>query len=503
MAEKFCANEEEKSAIESILGTEAFTFLLSSASKNSLSDFDSSIRDPTIQQGLSQIVEGSNWTYAIFWQVSRSKSGEIGLIWGDGLCRETKNEEKSESRVSSLGENLGLMRKSVLEKLHACFGGSEVDNYAKKLDSVSDVEMFYLTSMCYLFRYDNSSVSGVGFVFISGKTMWFSDKNGSLDCYESRLFLAKLAGFKTVVLVPVKSGVVELGSLKMVQEDHSLVQLIREKFGSGSQHSGQSAKTVPKIFGQELSLGGSNSRSINISFSPKVEDESGFVSDSYDVVPGGMPRMSSELGSSQLVGASSNGSRIEDKDGKFFPMMVGGLELVEGDSSSRPDEQKPRKRGRKPANGREEPLNHVEAERQRREKLNQRFYALRAVVPNISKMDKASLLGDAISYITDLQMKIKMLEAEKEMGSGKQKYIPSSEIDFQVRRDDAILRVNCPLDSHPLSKVIKVFQEHQVDAQESNLSTTDDDKVVHTFSIRTQPGAAELLKEKLAAALSK
>lgn len=46
----------------------------------------------------------------------------------------------------------------------------------------------------------------------------------------------------------------------------------------------------------------------------------------------------------------------------------------------------PRKRGRKPANDREEPLSHVQAERQRREKLNQRFYALRAVVPNVSKV---------------------------------------------------------------------------------------------------------------------
>jgi transcription factor MYC2 len=51
-----------------------------------------------------------------------------------------------------------------------------------------------------------------------------------------------------------------------------------------------------------------------------------------------------------------------------------------------PDPKLPRKRGRKPANNREEPLNHVEAERQRREKLNQRFYALRAVVPNVSKV---------------------------------------------------------------------------------------------------------------------
>ena len=52
--------------------------------------------------------------------------------------------------------------------------------------------------------------------------------------------------------------------------------------------------------------------------------------------------------------------------------------------------------------GREEALNHVEAKRQRQEKLNQRFYALRPVVPNIFNMDKASLLGDAIAYITEL-----------------------------------------------------------------------------------------------------
>ncbi|KAI5066751.1 hypothetical protein GOP47_0017279 [Adiantum capillus-veneris] len=76
-------------------------------------------------------------------------------------------------------------------------------------------------------------------------------------------------------------------------------------------------------------------------------------------------------------------------------------------------EHKPRKRGRKPANGREEPLTHVEAERQRRDKLNRRFYSLRAVVPNVSKMDKASLLGDAVAYIEELKSKVQELEHGK------------------------------------------------------------------------------------------
>ncbi|CAI0405427.1 unnamed protein product, partial [Linum tenue] len=53
---------------------------------------------------------------------------------------------------------------------------------------------------------------------------------------------------------------------------------------------------------------------------------------------------------------------------------------------------------------------HVIAERKRREKLSQRFIALSAVVPGIKKMDKASVLGDAIKYLKQLQERVQTLE---------------------------------------------------------------------------------------------
>ncbi|CAK9169399.1 unnamed protein product [Ilex paraguariensis] len=65
---------------------------------------------------------------------------------------------------------------------------------------------------------------------------------------------------------------------------------------------------------------------------------------------------------------------------------------------------------------------NIVSERNRRKKLNDRLYALRAVVPNITKMDKASIIKDAIEHIQQLHEQERRIQSEiSELESGKLK----------------------------------------------------------------------------------
>nr|QCH03336.1 bHLH transcription factor JAM3-1 [Brassica napus] len=450
MGQKFWDNQEDRAMVESTIGSEACDFFISSAS--SLTKLlPPPPTDPNLQQGLRHVVEGSDWDYAIFWLASNVNSSDgCVLIWGDGHCRVVKGNSVDEQDET---------KRRVLSKLHLSFVGSDL----VKQGPLTDLDMFYLASLYFSFRCDSNKYGPAG-TYVSGKPLWAADLPSCLSYYRVRSFLARSAGFKTVLSVPVNCGVVELGSLKLIPEDKSVIEMVKSVFG-GSDFV--KTKEAPKIFGRQLSLGGSKPRSMSINFSPKMEDDSGFSLESYEVG-----------GSNQVYG--------KDEAALYLT-----------------DEQRPRKRGRKPANGREEALNHVEAERQRREKLNQRFYALRAVVPNISKMDKASLLADAITYITDMQKKIRVYETEKQvMKRRESNQITPAEVDYQQRQDDAVVRVSCPLENHPVSKVIQVFKENEVTPHDANVAVTEEG-VVHTFTLRPQGGCtAEQLKDKLLTSLA-
>ncbi|KAJ8750146.1 hypothetical protein K2173_014061 [Erythroxylum novogranatense] len=52
------------------------------------------------------------------------------------------------------------------------------------------------------------------------------------------------------------------------------------------------------------------------------------------------------------------------------------------------------------------------SERSRRGRMKEKLYALRSLVPNITKMDKASIIGDAVFHVQDLQRQAKKLKNE-------------------------------------------------------------------------------------------
>ncbi|XP_016177509.2 transcription factor bHLH18 [Arachis ipaensis] len=62
-------------------------------------------------------------------------------------------------------------------------------------------------------------------------------------------------------------------------------------------------------------------------------------------------------------------------------------------------------------------MDHIMAERKRRQELTERFIALSATIPGLTKTDKASILRAAIDYVKQLQERVQELEKQNKKRS--------------------------------------------------------------------------------------
>lgn len=109
-------------------------------------------------------------------------------------------------------------------------------------------------------------------------------------------------------------------------------------------------------------------------------------------------------------------------------------------------------------------LDHVMAERKRRENLSQLFISLSKVVPGLKKLDKASLLEDGINYLKTLQERVRVLEEEEERRSsidaaareGSSSYNSESdgpEIQARISDKHVLIKIFCKKEMGLMSRI--------------------------------------------------
>nr|AMP82921.1 transcription factor MYC4 [Catalpa bungei] len=436
-----------------------------SSSSSILSSVSHQQLPSTLQKKLQYILQTQPdwWAYAILWHASKDDNGRIFLTWGDGHFQGTKERNpKSGSQPE---------RKKVMRGIQALIG--ENPDMSGPVDGdVTDAEWFYVMSLAQSFSLGDGVV---GKAFNSGSLVWLSGGN-QLRFYNcQRAKEAQIHGMQTMVCIPTLNGVLELGSDVIITENWSLVQQVKSLFESSSDPTNNgSPHGVQQIPGKTMSF-----------------SDVGVVA-----------------GSCQEGGKTSSVVKKQEANNKAQkPEILSYLDSEHSDSDCQffldahvETKRTPKKRGRKPNLGRDTPLNHVEAERQRREKLNHRFYALRSVVPNVSRMDKASLLSDAVSYIKELKSKVEDLESQLQRETKKVKtetadtldnqstttsvdqvgsMISSSsasslEVEVKIVGVDGMIRVQSDSGNYPAARLMNAIRDMELQVHHASMSCVNE-----------------------------
>ncbi|KAF1862071.1 hypothetical protein Lal_00026588 [Lupinus albus] len=148
---------------------------------------------------------------------------------------------------------------------------------------------------------------------------------------------------------------------------------------------------------------------------------------------------------------------------------------------------------------------HIIAERKRREKLSQSLIALAALIPDLKKVDKASVLGNAIKYIKELKERVSNLEEEskktrvvvlKDPELNGDNYDSSSceegsienscgseslllQVEARMSGQEVLLRIHCQKKNNILVRILALYM-----GEDYSLTIEDLVKNIHAASLK-------------------
>ncbi|TVU33622.1 hypothetical protein EJB05_25448 [Eragrostis curvula] len=330
----------------------------------------------SVEAALRPLVGGDAWDYCIYWRLSPDQR----FLEMAGFCCSSEFE----AQVSALG------------------------------DLPSSISL------------DSSSLGMHAEAMVSNQPIWQSSCVTELPTrYSSE---PGAGGPRTRLLVPVAGGLVELVASRYMAEEEQMAELVMAQCGgvpperaAGAGNDGQAwGEPPPPGFGWD---GGASADAQRMYAAPSLNlfEAAGNADPFLAVSSAAVDDGGVAAGGWQYAEPSSAAVQQQEQQlhGGGRAGGGGGGESGSEGSDLQGDgeddgEQGAAGEGGKGGGGKRQQCKNLVAERRRRKKLNDRLYKLRSLVPNITKMDRASILGDAIDYIVGLQNQVKALQDELE-----------------------------------------------------------------------------------------
>ncbi|XP_058215873.1 transcription factor ABORTED MICROSPORES-like isoform X3 [Rhododendron vialii] len=357
---------------------------------------------------LRAIVNFKSWDYCVLWQLA---DDQRFLDWVDCCCAGSEN-------IQNVGEDL-----FPVSSVPHCRDVMFQHPIAKPCELLAELPSSIPLDSGFYRIYAQA--------LMSNQASWLNFSNNA----DSKP-LEETVG--TRVLIPVPVGLVELFVSKQVPEDQEIVDCIASQCTMLLE---QQSMIHSSSMDPNFSMNENNQMDLNNNLFLSSPENSNLP---YGVTADRM-QLHSPMNSFQpfdhtsetrasskaafFDGFNSNGLQAMDSTGQPMTMESSSLvlnketdkdsvkhetgrsESISDDSDGNEDEDDAKWRRR---TGKGPQSKNLVAERNRRKKLNDRLFALRSLVPKITKLDKASILSDAIEFVKELQKQVNDLQHELE-----------------------------------------------------------------------------------------